>query len=124
MNGLSTLATAISVLAFPLVFIVLLYPRLAGSKGKWYGACFYGGIAAVTMLIAVAISPVPHQADQAWDSVDWVVMFLGSGALLAFTMRKYSHLKKGAGNRKKMDGEKIRSFLYQGQPGGKKHKSS
>ncbi|MDT7042994.1 hypothetical protein [Candidatus Nitronereus thalassa] len=96
MQGLSTLATIISVLAFPLIFLVLLYPYLAGPRGKWYAVCVYSGISLGMMLVAALTAQEPHLPEQAWGWWDWLVMILGVGLLLAYIARKYQFLKKEA----------------------------
>ena len=94
MNGLSTYATMISVLSFPIIFIVLLYPHMAGSRGKWPTVRLLAGISVGTMLIAVLSSPDPHFPAQEWGWLDWGVMAIGSGILLALIVRRYASLKK------------------------------
>jgi|GEM_PF-4255924 len=103
MQGLSTLATIISVLSFPLIFIALLYPHLASDRGKWYAVCLYSGISIGMMLIAVLTAPAPHLANQEWGWADWCVMALGGGLLLAYIVRKYARLKKEALARRNME---------------------
>ena len=97
MNGLSTLATLISALSFPIIFIVLLYPHVAGARGKWPTVGLFAGVSIGTMLIAVLSSPEPHFADQEWGWLDWGVMTIGSGILLFFVVRRYANLKKSTG---------------------------
>ena len=99
MNGLSTYATMISVLSFPIIFIVLLYPHVAGSRGKWPTVGLLAAFSIGTMLIAVLFSPEPHFAAQEWGWLDWGVMTIGSGILLALIVRRYASLKKLARNR-------------------------
>ena len=99
MNGLSTLATLISALSFPIIFIVLLYPHVAGSRGKWPTVGLLAAFSIGTMLIAVLSSPEPHFAAQEWGWLDWGVMTIGSGILLALIVRRYASLKKLARNR-------------------------
>ena len=94
MAGLSTLATLLSVLSFPLIFMALIYPHLMGSRGRWNGVILYGAISIGMMLIAVITSPEPHEASQDWTWLDWLVIALGTGCLLAFIGKKYSSLKK------------------------------
>jgi len=101
MNGLSDLATMISVLSFPLMFVVLLYPHLAPSQNRWHGVLLYGGLSVGMMLVAVWSLPTPQDAThQEWSWVDWLVFVSGSGSLLAFVVRKYSIVKKEARARK------------------------
>ena len=99
MNGLSTYATMISVLSFPIIFIVLLYPHVAGSRGKWPTVGLLAAFSIGTMLIAVLSSPEPHFAAQEWGWLDWGVMTIGSGILLALIVRRCASLKKLARNR-------------------------
>ena len=99
MNGLSTYATMISVLSFPIIFIVLLYPHVAGPRGKWPTVGLLAVISIGTMLIAVLSSPEPYFAAEEWGWLDWGVMAIGSAILLAFIVRKYASLKKLARNR-------------------------
>ena len=99
MNGLSTLATLISALSFPIVFVVLLYPNVAGARGKWPTVGLFAGVSFGTMLLAVLSSPEPHFTDQEWGWLDWGVMTIGSGILLALIVRRYASLKKLARNR-------------------------
>ena len=103
MNGLSTLATLISALSFPIIFIVLLYPHVAGARGKWPTVGLFAGVSIGTMLIAVLSSPEPHFADQEWGWLDWGVMTIGSGILLFFVVRRYANLKKKARARNFME---------------------
>jgi hypothetical protein len=113
MQGLSTLATIISVLAFPLIFLVLLYPHLAGPRGRWYAVCLYSGTSVGMMLVAVATAPEPHMEELAWGLMDWLVVALGCGLLLVYLARRYRSLKKealgrrGMGNKNK-DGQSRR----------------
>ena len=106
MPGLSTLATIISVLAFPLIFLVLLYPHLVGPRGKWYAVCLYSGISVGMMLVAVFTSPEPHMGEQPWGWVDWLVVALGVGVFLAYLAKKYRELKKEALARRGMENKK------------------
>jgi len=96
MQGLSTLATIISVLSFPLIFIALLYPHLASARGKWYDVSLYSGISVGMMLVAVVTAPEPHLLEKEWSWADWFVVALGGGLVLAYVVRKYVHLKKEA----------------------------
>ena len=102
MNGLSTLATLISALSFPIIFIVLLYPHVAGAKGKWSTVLLFSGVSIGAMLIAVLSSPEPHLADQEWGWLDWGVITVGSVILLFFIVGKYDTLKKLARARNSM----------------------
>lgn len=79
MQGISTLATIISVFSFSLMGVVLLYPNLSSFKGRWKGVAFYGGVSASTLLVAVLTAPDPASSDQEWSWVDWTVIGLGVG---------------------------------------------
>lgn len=94
MSGLSTLATIISAISFPFIFIVLLYPHVAGARGKWTTMGFVAGVSIGTMLIAVLSSPEPHFVDQAWGWLDWAVMIMGTGILLVVIIGRYANLKQ------------------------------
>ncbi len=117
MQALSTLATIISVLSFPLIFIALLYPHLANARGKWYAVGLYGGVSVGMMVIAVVTAPEPHLPDQEWGSVDWLVVALGGGFLLAYIARKYSSLKKKALARRTMGSKNKDGHLRQHKKG-------
>ena len=122
MQGLSTLATIISVLAFPLIFLVLLYPYLAGPRGKWYALCVYSGISLGMMLVAALTAPEPHLPEQSWVWWDWLVMIFGVGLLLAYIARKYQFLKKEALVRRGM-GDKSKDVQSRRQKQGKKKRN-
>jgi peptidoglycan/LPS O-acetylase OafA/YrhL len=94
MNALSTLATIISVLSFPLIFVALMYPHLAGTRGRWYGVCLYGAISIGMLLVAVVTSPDPQVGSQEWTWLDWLVIAFGGGGMLVYITRKYSSFKK------------------------------
>jgi len=94
MTGLSTLATIISVLSFPLVFIALMYPHLASARGRWYGVGPYGSILIGMLLVAVVVSPEPYDPSHEWTRLDWLVIASGGGVFLVFIARKYSTFKK------------------------------
>lgn len=123
MQGLSTLATIISVLSFPLIFIALLYPHLASDRGKWYAVCLYGGISIGMMLVAVVTAPAPHLADQEWSWADWFVVVLGAGLLLAYIVRKYSRLKKEALAKRSMENKSLDGQPPRHKKGKKKRKA-
>lgn len=107
MQGLSTLATIISVFSFPLIFIALLYPHLASDRGKWYAVCLYGGISIGMMLVAVVTAPAPHLVDQEWGWDDWFVVALGGALLLGYILRKYSRLKKEALTKRSIENKSL-----------------
>ena len=118
MKGLSTLATLISVLSFPLIFVALLYPHLASSRGRWYGVALYSTIAIGMMLVAVATAPNPHFVDQEWMALDWIVMVSGCGLLLFTIVRKVSAFKRQAILKRKI-GSKKNNVRQKTSPGGK-----
>jgi len=123
MQGLSTLATIISVLSFPLIFIALLYPHLASAKDKWYAVGLYGAISIGMMLVAVNTAPEPHLADQKWGWADWVVVAFGCALLLVYIARKYSSLKKEALVRRRMGNKNKDGHQSRHKQGMKKRKS-
>ena len=122
MNGLSTLAGLISALSFPIIFIVLLYPHLAGVRGKWSTVVLFAGISIGTMLIAVLSSAEPHFVDQEWGWLDWGVMAMGSGIFLVFTVKKCANLKNLAQARNSMERGKSKGVQF--SRGSKKGKRS
>ena len=122
MNGLSTLATLISALSFPIVFVVLLYPNVAGARGKWPTVGLFAGVSFGTMLLAVLSSPEPHFTDQEWGWLDWGVMTMGSGMFLALIVGRYANIKKL--ERARNTTEKRKSKVIQSPGGSKKGKRS
>ena len=88
MQGISTLATIISVLSFSLTCVVMLYPDLSPFKSRWQGVAFYGGLSVGTLLVAALTAPAPALSDQDWSWVDWTVIGLGVGSGLAVMMRR------------------------------------
>ena len=115
MNGLSTLAGLISALSFPIIFIVLLYPQLAGARGKWPTVVLFAGISIGTMLIAVLSSPEPHFVDQEWGWLDWGFMAMGSGILIVFTVRKFASFKSLAQVRNNMESGRSKGAQFSGE---------
>ena len=90
MNGLSLLATTISVLSFPLVFLSLLYPQIASPKrGRWPGFFFYLGVSVTALLVAVLTATGPNVREEDWKTMDWLVFLIGGGGILAFLTRKW-----------------------------------
>jgi len=87
MQGISTLATIISVFSFSLMCVVLLYPNLSSFKNRWKGVAFYGGVSASTLLVAALTAPDPASSDQEWSWVDWTVIGLGVGIGIAAVTR-------------------------------------
>lgn len=122
MQGLSTLATIISVLSFPLIFIALLYPHLASARGKWFAVCLYSGISVGMMLVAVVTAPEPHLVETGWGWEDWLVIMSGGGLLLAYVVRKYSHLKKEALARRTLENKNKGGLSQRHKQGKKKRK--
>lgn len=122
MQGLSTLATIISVLSFPLIFIALLYPHLASARGKWFAVCLYSGISVGMMLVAVVTAPEPHLGERGWEWKDWLVVVSGGGLLLAYVVRKYSHLKKEALARRTLENKNKNGQPQRHKKGKKKRK--
>ena len=94
MQGISTLATIVSVFSFSLTCVVVLYPNLSRFKSRWKGVAFYGGISAGTLLVAALTAPDPALPDQAWSWVDWTVIGLGVGGGLAVTMKRFRWPRK------------------------------
>ena len=121
MKGLSTLATLISVLSFPLIFVSLIYPHLMGIKGRWYGLFLYGGLSFGMMLVAVVTSPEPHLSNQEWTWVDWFVMLSGTGLLLFFIVKKFSSIKKQMIAKRAM-GSNQKDLVHQQRRKGKRKK--
>ena len=89
MNGLSLLATIISVLSFPIAFLALLYPRIASPKGRWRGFFLYLGISVTTLLLAVLTATGPKVQVSDWGVWDWLVLVLGGGLVLVIYMKKW-----------------------------------
>ena len=90
MKALSIFATIVSVLCFPLAFLVLLYPQLVSPKGRWRGFSRYMGISMSMLLLAAITAPDPKIAEGSWGTWDWVVVFgLGLIALGYIAMRHW-----------------------------------
>ncbi len=89
MNGLSLLATIISVLTFPIAFLALLYPRIASPKGRWRGFFLYLGISVTTLLLAVYTATGPNVRVKDWIGTDWLVLVLGVGLVLVMYTKKW-----------------------------------
>ena len=94
MQGLSTLATMVSVFSFSLTCVVVLYPNLSRFKSRWKGVAFYGGISASTLFLAALTAPDPALSDQEWSWVDWTVIGLGAGGGLAVMMKRLGWPRK------------------------------
>ena len=99
MQGISTLATIISVFSFSLMGVVLLYPNLSSFKSRWKGVAFYGGVSVSTLLAAALTAPAPASFDQEWSWVDWTVIGLGLGSGIAVVTRNlwWPRIKKQVG---------------------------
>ncbi len=108
MQGISTLATIISVFSFSLMCVVMLYPNLSRFKSRWKGVAFYGGISVGTLLVAALTAPDPALSDPEWSWVDWTVLGLGIGSGIAVVTRHWwwSREKKGAAPAVQEKGEK------------------
>lgn len=94
MQGLSTLATMVSVFSFSLTCVVVLYPNLSRFKSRWKGVAFYGSISAGTLLLAALTAPDPGLPDPGWSWVDWTVIGLGVGSGLAVMIKRSGRLGK------------------------------
>ncbi len=94
MQGISTLATIISVFSFSLTCVVVLYPNLSRFKSRWKGVAFYGGISVGALLVAALTAPDPALSDQEWSWVDWMVLGLGVGGGLAVMLKRLGRLRK------------------------------
>lgn len=89
MNGLSLLATTISVLSFPIAVLALLYPRMVSPKGRWRGFFFYLGISVTTLFLAVWTATGPNVGMRDWTATDWLALLIGGGLFLAVLTRKW-----------------------------------
>lgn len=94
MQGISALATIISVCTFSLTCIVVLYPTLSRFKSRWKGVAFYGSISAGTLLVAALTTPDPALPDLDWSWVDWTVFGLGAGTGIAVILNRSGWLRK------------------------------
>jgi len=94
MQGISALATIISVFTFSLTCIVVLYPTLSRFKSRWKGIAFYGSISAGTLLVAALTAPDPALPDQNWSWVDWTVLGLGVGTGIAVILNRSGWLRQ------------------------------
>lgn len=94
MQGVSALATIVSVCTFSLTCIVVLYPTLSRFKSRWKGVAFYGGISAGTLLVAALTAPDPALPDRGWSWVDWTVLGLGVGTGFAVILKRSGWLRK------------------------------
>ena len=94
MQGISALATIISVCAFSLTCIVVLYPTLSRFESRWKGVAFYGSISAGTLLVAALTAPDPAVPDRNWSWVDWTVLGLGVGTGIAVVLNRSGWLRK------------------------------
>lgn len=94
MQGISTLATIVSVFSFSLTCVVVLYPNLSSFKSRWKGIAFYGGISVSTLLVAALTAPDPALPARAWSWVDWTVIGLGAGGGLALMMKRLGWPRK------------------------------
>ena len=94
MQGISALATIISVCTFSLTCIVVLYPTLSRFKSRWKGIAFYGSISAGTLLVAALTAPDPALPDQDWSWVDWTVLGLGVGVGMAVILHRSGWLRQ------------------------------
>lgn len=94
MQGISALATIISVYTFSLTCIVVLYPTLSRFKSRWKGIAFYGSISAGTLLVAALTAPDPAAPDRNWSWVDWTVLGLGVGTGIAVILNRSGWFRK------------------------------
>lgn len=94
MQGISALATIISVCTFSLTCIVVLYPTLSRFKSRWKGVAFYGSISAGTLLVAALTTPAPASPDLDWSWVDWTVLGLGVGTGFVVILKRSGWLRK------------------------------
>ena len=94
MQGISALATIISVCTFSLTCIVVLYPTLSRFKSRWKGIAFYGSISAGTLLVAALTAPDPALLDQNWSWVDWTVLGFGVGTGIAVILHRSGWLRQ------------------------------
>ena len=107
MQGISTLATIISVFSFSLTCIVVLYPNLSRFKSRWKGVAFYGGISAGTLLVAALTAPDPAFPAQAWSWIDWIVLGLGVGTGLAVMLKRSGWFRKKQAGGERSVGKKV-----------------
>lgn len=94
MQGISTLATIISVFSFSLMCIVVPYPTLSRFKSRWKGVAFYGGLSVGMLLVAALTAPDPALPDPDWSWVDWTMLGLGAGSGLAVMLKRSGWLRK------------------------------
>ena len=94
MQGISALATMVSVFCFSLTCVVVLYPNLSRFKSRWKGVVFYGGVSAGTLLVAALTAPDPALPDQNWSWVDWTVLGLGAGTGIAVILKRSGWLRQ------------------------------
>ncbi len=100
MQGISILATIVSVFSCSLACIVLLYPGLSRFHSRWKGGAFYGSLAVGTLLVAALTGPDPAFPKPAWSWVDWTVMVLGGGTGLAMVAKRQWRSREHGGSGK------------------------
>ena len=115
MQGISALATIISVCTFSLTCIVVLYPTLSRFKSRWKGIAFYGGISAGTLLLAALTAPDPALPDQDWSWVDWTVIGLGAGSGLAVLIKRSGWPRKNQAGAPAVQARRERSLNKKSQ---------
>ncbi len=98
MQGISILATTVSVFSFSLACIVLLYPALSRFKSRWKGGAFYGSLSVGTLLVAALTAPDPALPEPAWSWVDWTVIVAGGGTGLAMVTKNQWWPRAGHGD--------------------------